>query len=121
GVMGRLVALDLTAAGLEGQPGKEGLAVSLGVATGKIQQGFMLTLSDGADTHAAASHAPREVASQVAETLTEKGLRVTKGLFVTEAKLQNTVSASVSSVRSRLSAGTDVNALVQAVLRECYL
>lgn len=117
-LMGKLAGVELAVTSL---PVKEGIKEGLGVALGKVHQGTMLTLSDAADTHASAGSIPRDVPTQVAETVVEKNLRIGKGLAVAEAKLQNTMTTSLNAVRGRLSAGVDVNALVQAVLRECYL
>src|SRR5690606_30988430 len=58
---------------------------------------------------------------QVAETVVEKNLRFGKELGMNQGALAASIGGSLNALSSRLRPSMDVNALVQAVLRECYL
>ena len=110
-VLERLNALDGATLKLAEQQGP--LAEKLLSATQKLRAGVMLSVSDGLGVYTQpATRVPRDVASHVAEVMASEKV---------EGKLLATVQNGLTNVASRFPAGMDVNAFVQAVLRESYL
>lgn len=110
-VLERLNALDGATLKLAEQQGP--LAEKLLSATQKLRAGVMLSVSDGLGVYTQpATRVPRDVASHVAEVVASEKV---------EGKLLATVQNGLTNVASRFPAGMDVNAFVQAVLRESYL
>jgi hypothetical protein len=101
--------VESAAAGMQ----SEGLSTGLRRATAKVRQGLMLTLSDGVDSKCNdGTKVPRGLTSHISQSIAD-----IKDLERSQAAMKNAMFAA----KGHFPAGMDVNAFVQAVLRESYL
>ncbi len=104
---------DLESAALKMASNKQGASTRLLAGTAKVRQGAMLTLSDGLAKHTAKETAvPKALVSN---------LGVTLATAKSELRGLEAARSAMTSLRTPLPMHMDVNAFVQAVLRESYL
>ncbi|MBI5511676.1 MAG: hypothetical protein HY903_23210 [Deltaproteobacteria bacterium] len=110
-VLGRLNELESAAAKLG--DAKSGLKEALLAAAAKIRGGLMLTLADGVGAHVGdKTQVPRPLVASAAE-----GMMAAKD----EAKMLQAMQGALYAQKAHFPLGMDINAFVQAVLRESYL
>jgi hypothetical protein len=81
-------------------------------AVGKTSTGFLLTLNDGTENLCEQAGVPRELVGKLAADVVDGG-----GASAAAAQLRGTMNG----IKTQFPLGMDVNAFVQAVLRESYM
>ncbi len=107
-LLGELAALEGKSAALA--DAQAGLLLA---ATAKVREGMMLALSDAAELYGQESSVERGLLGHLGQLVHEDAK--------SEAKLSQSLHNALSQSRAMFPATMDVNAFVQAVLRESYL